>query len=97
MNIISNCIRYADSIVELSLEIVEDNKALLTISDDGPGFDINDLPYIFERFYKGKKGNSGLGLAISKNVIKKHNGKITAENSASGALFIIELPIIQTH
>lgn len=47
-------------------------------------------------FYKGKKGNFGLGLAISKNVIERHNRKITAENSGSGALFVIELPLIDS-
>jgi len=67
----------------------------ITISDDGPGFEAKDLPYIFERFYKGEKGNLGLGLSISKSVIEKHLGKIFAENSISGAIFTIELPIIQ--
>lgn len=93
-NIISNCIRYADSIVVVTSKIIDNNKIELIISDDGPGFDINELPNIFKRFFKGKKGNFGLGLAISKNVIEKHNGKITAENSESGAIFRIELPII---
>ena len=91
-NILSNCIRYAKSVVEVSSKINDDNKIELTISDDGPGFDKSELPNIFERFFKGKKGNFGLGLAISKNVIEKHNGKVTAENSELGALFVIELP-----
>lgn len=94
-NVMSNCIRYADSDVAVTLKTIENSKAELVISDNGPGFDSNDLPYIFERFYKGKKGNFGLGLAISKNVIERHNGKIAAENSESGALFVIELPIIK--
>lgn len=92
-NIISNCIRYANSNIILTAETVDSNKLKLTISDDGPGFDPNELKNIFERFYKGKKGNFGLGLSISKNVIEKHNGKITAKNSESGAIFIIELPL----
>lgn len=91
-NIISNCIRYAESTVMINSR-AENNKLILTISDDGPGFENNDLPNIFERFYKGPKGNHGLGLSISKNVIEKLNGKITAENSTSGALFTIELHI----
>ena len=60
--------------------------------DDGPGIDANELPNIFDRFYKGKKGNVGLGLAISKNILENHNGKITAQNSKSGAMFTIVLP-----
>lgn len=94
-NIISNCIRYASSVVILTVKVI-DSKILLTISDDGVGFQKNDLPNIFERFYKGKKGNFGLGLPISKNIIEKHDGKIIAKNSDSGALFIIELPLIKT-
>ncbi|NMM62012.1 HAMP domain-containing histidine kinase [Clostridium sp. P21] len=93
-NIISNCIRYAANVVILTVKVV-DNKILLTISDDGPGFEKSDLPNIFERFYKGKKGNLGLGLSISKNIIEKHKGTITAKNSNLGALFMIELPIIK--
>jgi len=92
-NIVSNCIRYADRVVIVELKIILNNKIQLTISDDGPGFEINELPNIFQRFYKGTKGNCGLGLSISKNVIEKLNGNISANNSNSGALFMIELPI----
>lgn len=94
-NILSNCVRYAESTIIITTKIIGIIKAELAISDDGPGFEASELPNIFERFYKGKKGNFGLGLSISKNVIEKHNGKITAENSESGAVFKIELPIIQ--
>jgi len=93
INVASNCIRYADNIVEIHMMSICSNKIKLTICDDGLGFDLNDLPHIFDRFYKGKKGNFGLGLAISKNIIERHKGKITAENSTTGAIFIIELCI----
>ena len=96
-NIISNCIRYAISIVIVELKVIDNKKMQLTISDDGPGFEITELPNVFERFYKGKKGNCGLGLSISKNVVEKLNGKISARNSNIGALFIIELPIDYDH
>ncbi|MDP4095150.1 MAG: HAMP domain-containing sensor histidine kinase [Bacillota bacterium] len=92
-NVLSNCIRYAQHTVSITSKKIDDGRIELTIIDDGPGFDEKDLPNIFERFYKGKKGKFGLGLAISKNVIEKHNGTITAENSTSGALFRIELPV----
>lgn len=92
MNVLSNCIRYAASKVDVTLKVAA-NTMKLAISDDGPGFDKDELPNIFERFYKGRKGNLGLGLAISNNIIEKHNGTITAGNSKSGAIFIIKLPI----
>ncbi len=92
-NIISNCIRYANSIVYVNSKIIDDDKIELIISDDGPGINSNDLPNVFERFYKGKKGNFGIGLAITKNVIEKHNGEIFAKACESGALFITHLPL----
>jgi signal transduction histidine kinase len=79
--------------VTIEPRLIDDSMVRITITDDGPGFESTELPNIFERFYKGSKGNFGLGLAISKNVIEKHNGKITAENSEYGALFQIDLPI----
>ena len=96
-NILSNCIRYADRVVKLELKTIDDSRISISISDDGPGFKDSDLSNIFERFYKGKNGNFGLGLSISKNIIEKLNGKISAKNSASGALFIIELPLVNVN
>jgi two-component system, OmpR family, sensor histidine kinase CssS len=92
-NILSNCIRYAKSNVEIKSSLIDASTVRVTISDDGPGFESNVLPNIFERFFKGSKGNFGLGLAITKTVIEKHKGRITAENSESGALFMVELPV----
>lgn len=94
-NIITNCIRYASTSVMIDLKVVENSTLQLTIFDDGPGFELNELPNIFDRFYKGKKGNYGLGLSISKNIIEKFNGKITAGNLETGAFFLIELPIFK--
>lgn len=92
-NIISNCLRYAESKIVIQSTMLNPQSVNLTIADDGQGFDTSEIPNLFERFYKGKKGIFGLGLAISKNVIEKHNGKITAKNTETGALFIIELPL----
>lgn len=96
-NVLSNCIRYARETVTIISEVTEDGRIFISISDDGPGFDPKELPYLFERFFKGKKGNFGLGLAISKNVIEKHRGKIKTKASESGALFVIELPGAKPH
>lgn len=79
----------------INLEMTRNSTLRLTISDDGPGIEINELPNVFDRFYKGKKGNYGLGLSISKNIIERFNGKITAGNLEKGAFFLIELPIFK--
>lgn len=92
-NIISNCIRYAKTMVSIEGKLLENNNIEIKIYDDGPGFDEKDIANLFERFYKGKKGNFGLGLAISKSVILKHNGEIKAENCENGAMFTIVLPL----
>jgi signal transduction histidine kinase len=92
-NLLSNCIRYAKYKISVKSELINGSTVRVTIADDGQGFEFTELSSIFERFFKGSKGNFGLGLAITKAVIEKHHGTITAENSEIGALFIIELPI----
>ena len=94
INILGNCLRYAES--EIKIKTWTDGKWYeIRISDDGEGFGKEDLSNIFERFYMGKKGSTGLGLAITKLIIEKHNGTITAENGLSGgAQFIIRIPVI---
>ncbi|MFA6808623.1 MAG: HAMP domain-containing sensor histidine kinase [Eubacteriales bacterium] len=96
-NIISNCKRYAQSKISVQVNLskkLPNNQLLLTIADDGPGFESEDLANVFTRFYKGKKGKFGLGLAITKTIILKHNGTIVAKNGTDGgALFEIHLPI----
>lgn len=92
-NVISNCIRHATKTVDINIACISSNSVLISINDDGEGFEEPELTHIFERFFKGDKGNFGLGLAISKTVIEKHKGKITAENLCNGALFNIEIPI----
>lgn len=55
----------------------------LTIIDNGEGIDKNDLPHIFERFYKGKNSSPesiGIGLALAKTIIEKDNGTIYASS-----------------
>lgn len=92
-NVIGNCLRYAESTVKVTISSPSDGKVQLEVADDGPGFGQEDLPYLFERFYKGKKGNFGLGLAITKNIIEKHDGEIAALNSSKGAVIRIKLPV----
>ncbi|MFI3115275.1 MAG: HAMP domain-containing sensor histidine kinase [Clostridia bacterium] len=91
INILSNSIRYAKN--EVQIEIFKsDDFAIIRIKDDGEGIKIHDLPYIFNRFYKGKDGNLGLGLSISKTAIDYMKGKIRAYNK-DGAVFEIKFKL----
>ncbi|MHB8819903.1 MAG: sensor histidine kinase, partial [Bellilinea sp.] len=64
----------------------DQNLLEVSVSDTGPGIDPEDLPYIFDRFYRTDKsrsrnsGGSGLGLAIAKQLIEAHGGRIWAES-----------------
>ncbi len=93
INIIGNCLRYARD--EIKIATWDDSKWLqIKISDNGAGFSENEIKNIFERFYKGNKGKTGLGLAITKVIIEKHRGMIKASNGTNGgAEFTIKLPV----
>jgi two-component system phosphate regulon sensor histidine kinase PhoR len=71
---------------------------LISVQDTGIGIPEDDLPHIFERFYKVDKarsgGGTGLGLAIAKHIIQAHGGNIMAESKeGKGSTFIFSLPI----
>lgn len=90
-NVVSNCIRYAKVNVTVTIESLE-KSVRIVICDDGPGIPKDETERIFDRFHKGQNGNHGLGLAIAKTSLEYMGGTIYAENSAEGAVFIIELP-----
>ena len=93
----SNCSRYSKK--KIVLETVSDRKTLLIkIYDDGPGILPDELPHIFERFYRGKAGKHGLGLSITKAIVQSHGGNVEARNRTengiiTGAEFTISLPL----
>ena len=94
-NIIKNCIEHMDDGGELSVEMVDTNiYTQLTIKDTGCGIAKEDIPHIFERFYKGKnagKDSVGIGLALSKSIIEGEQGEITVESTEGvGTKFIIK-------
>ena len=91
-NILSNGVRYARS--ELRLTCRADKRHVtIRIQDDGDGIAEEDLPHIFDRFYMGKSGKSGIGLALTKEIIHLHKGTIRAYNGETGAVFEITLPV----
>ena len=90
-NILSNSCRYAKKQILISFKILTSEflarpSYMVCIEDDGPGFSPNETEKVFERFFRGRKGQTGLGLAIAKKIIEMHNAKICAENSCNGAI-----------
>ena len=100
-NLIDNAIRHtpADGSVTVSMTN-EQNFAKIQVRDTGQGIPQDDLPYVFERFYKAdkartrSKGGTGLGLAITKNIVEAHNGKIIVDSvEQQGTIFTFHLPL----
>jgi signal transduction histidine kinase len=76
------------------------NLAQIEVADTGPGIHPDDLPHLFERFYKSGKtrhsssGGSGLGLSIAREIVETHDGHLSAANGdAGGSVFKILLPL----
>jgi len=103
-NLISNALRHTSSGGTISLETEsgtgEKRGVRIKVNDTGVGIASDDLPFIFDRFWRGDKSrsgrtNSGLGLAIAKQLIQAHGGTIEAQSElGKGTTFIIELPEI---
>lgn len=99
-NLITNAVKYSKSeFIDINLE-VSNNQAIITVRDYGIGIPQEDVPRIFERFYRIDKarsralGGTGLGLAIVKSIVTLHNGKINLETEqGKGCKFEIILPI----
>ena len=93
-NIVKNCVEHTPNGGEIRIEAGENSLfAEIVISDSGSGIAQEDLPHIFERFYKSKNAgdkNFGIGLSLTRMIIINQNGVIKAENNAAkGALFTI--------
>ena len=87
-NIIKNCVEHTPERGDISI-VCRDNPIYteIVIQDSGGGFDEADIPHLFERFYRGagsSKDSVGIGLALSKSIIEKENGTVTAENTQTG-------------
>ena len=103
-NILDNALRYTpeDGHIALSAEVIKDSIEM-RVQDSGPGVAGNELDKIFERFYRTEtsrtreEGGSGLGFAIAKSIVEKHNGRIWAESRpGQGLTVIIRIPIYRT-
>ncbi|AOY76473.1 sensor histidine kinase [Clostridium formicaceticum] len=100
MNLLSNALKFTNSGGSVNVGMVEQRGEIeITVEDTGSGIEHEDLPYIFERFYRGdisrnrKTGGTGIGLTITKNLIESHGGRISVESKkGKGTKFTILLP-----
>jgi signal transduction histidine kinase len=95
-NLVGNAIRHTPDGSLISLDAFQDEGAIhITISDNGPGIAPEDLPHIFEIFYRGsasrREQGMGIGLSIVEWVIDSHGWTINAASDSAGAHFIITI------
>lgn len=96
LNMIKNCSEHIPDGGVISLSYSQNPLYTeIIVEDNGGGFNKEDLPHLFQRFYKGKnspKDSTGIGLALAKSIIEKQNGTIRAENRPEGgARFVVKL------
>ena len=98
-NLVSNALRHTPEGGQITLSAARFEKELrVTVQDTGEGIPPEDLPHVFDRFYRGdsarytNEGESGLGLAIVRSIVEMHGGSISAESEpGNGAAFHIDL------
>jgi len=101
-NLVSNALRYTPAGGRISLvAAAEAGRVLLTVQDTGAGIPPDELPHVFDRFYRGDQarggdgGESGLGLTIARSLVQLHGGTITVESTLNrGTKFTIALPAV---
>lgn len=91
-NLISNAGRYAAHWIRISSR-TEATSLMIQIANDGAPIAAEDLPHIFERFYKGEKGHTGIGLSLVEEIIEKHGGTISVSSDQQETCFTINLPV----
>lgn len=102
-NLVRNAIRFTPAGGEVAISIAERSDSLsVAVSDNGLGIPDDDIPRIFDRFYRSVNGeearsdSSGLGLAIVKRILNLHGGRITVESKVNaGTRFEFELPLYE--
>ncbi len=100
-NLIDNALRYTPTGGRVTVHVDRgDGRVLVKVSDTGPGIAPEDIPFLFERFWRGDRsrnrhsGGSGLGLAIVKQLVALHGGDVAVESQVGqGSTFTVSLPL----
>src|SRR6266496_3194022 len=100
-NLVANALAYGEGEVRITAERRDDG-IVVSVSDNGPGIAPDELPHVFERFYRAQRGRqqhsggTGLGLAICKAFVEAHGGVIWVESSVRGATISFSLPLVSS-
>lgn len=93
-NILKNCIEHSKENTQIDIKYNNNSVySYITITDYGEGISKEDLPHIFERFYRGKNSSNesiGIGLSLSKTIIESNNGIVSVESNSDKTTFIIK-------
>ena len=101
INLLDNALKYSGKGKEISISLIKEypDYVIIKITDNGPGITKNDLPHIFERFYRSTETRSsvegnGLGLAIVKEFVEMHGGEIKLSSTpGKETVFAVKLPV----
>jgi signal transduction histidine kinase len=99
-NLIDNAIKYTPSGGRVVVRAdCQQNEVTISIIDNGPGISEQDLPRVFEKFFRAREHRNhlgtGLGLAIVKSIVERHHGRVWAESQANqGSVFSVALPLV---
>jgi signal transduction histidine kinase len=99
-NLLGNAIKYTPQEGRIVLETqIKSTRALISIRDNGVGIPAEDLPYIFNKFFRSRTDatkdieGTGLGLAIVQSIVENHGGQITVQSKpGEGTIFFVSLP-----
>ena len=103
-NLLTNALKYAPESGPVTLRAeARDGEVVISVRDRGPGIATADLPYVFQKFYRGGPGpsgrppGSGLGLAIVKSIADLHDGRVWCESApGEGSTFYLALPVVRS-
>ncbi|HCI78412.1 MAG TPA: two-component sensor histidine kinase, partial [Ktedonobacter sp.] len=98
---LDNALKYTPYEGSVTLSLTQENDhAVITVNDTGIGISQEDIPHIFERFYRAdrartrNRGGSGLGLAIVQSIVQAHRGSVEVSSMpGKGSIFTVKLPV----